>query len=241
MISMIVGGLAAAVFLFAGWEGWSAYSKVAAKQKQSVEGNDANNGNTNWAAMQNYDASVSPAYVFIGSAMPKTDLTACDAIFDGITVTLGDWNDTDMINPLEDFTGLDMANGVVPLTKVCKTGVVGSTYSTFPVGATFDYPVCSQNCDQYVSGWSTNFPNNYGLTVVSEYVLGENDVGVYVLNTQIKDYAEDTWARLMETAGDNVNMVMWALPISIVLGIVACFTMESDPASDESGQELNQS
>merc|ERR1712127_289268 len=198
-------------------------------------------GNTNWAAMQNYDASVSPAYIFIGSAMPKTDLTACDDVVQGITVTLADWNDTDMYNPLDDFTGLDMATGVVPLTKVCKTGVIGSTYSTFPCGATFDYPVCSQNCDQYVSGWNTNYPNNYGLTVVSTSVLDETTVGVYVINKQIKDYAEDTWARLMETAGDNVNMVMWALPISIVLGIVACFTMESDPASDESGQELNQS
>jgi len=241
MISMIFGGLAAAVLLFAAWEGWTAYSKVAEKQRTSVEGNDANGGNAVWAAMQNYDASASPAYVFIGNAMPKTDLTLCPDIMAQVTVTLTDWNDTDMYNPLDDFTGMDMASGVIPLTEVCSTGIIGSTYASFPVGSTFEYPTCTTNCDMYTSGWSASYPNNYGLVIDSTYMIDGAAVGVYVINKTVKDYAEDTWARLMETAGDNVNMVMWTIPIGIVLAVVACFTMESDPASDESGQELNQS
>merc|ERR1712117_368726 len=115
----------------------TAYSKVAEKQRTSVEGNDANGGNAVWAAMQNYDASASPAYVFIGNAMPKTDLTKCPDIMAQVTVTLTDWNDTDMYNPLDDFTGMDMGSGVIPLTEVCPSGIIGSTYASFPVGSTF--------------------------------------------------------------------------------------------------------
>lgn len=170
--------------------------------------------------------------------MPKTDLTECSNVLTGIIVRLIDYNESDDLNPLVDFTGIDEM-GVVPLTEVCKTGIISSTYSTYPVVATFDYPVCQNNCEMYTSGWSKNAPNNYGLQVTSSYEIGGTAVGVYVINKQIKDFVEDTWARLQDTAGSQVTRVMWCLPIAIVLGVVACFTMESSGDDGEQGQEMN--
>jgi len=235
MLSGGLGGVAGILGLYVLWQVWSAYSDVSTKQQESITGNDKNAGSRNWTHMPNGFAIDSPAYAFVGSEMPKNDLSNCSAVFEGLTIRLVDWNLTDNLNPLDDFDGID-GDGKVPLTKLCKTNVIGSTFASYPAAASFSYPVCKNNCDKYQSGWGsdpTQFgTGNYGMDIKS------TEAGVYVLGKITKDFVEDTWPRLMDTAGDHVKALYWSLPISIVLGIAACFTMESDQSSEQ-GVELN--
>jgi len=205
------------------------YSLVSAKQRESIEGNDKTVGQRNESTQGN-TPGFSPGYVFIGNDMPKTDLSRCDSIYAAFSITLIGYNASDGLNPLDDFEGIS-ATGDVPCEKECRTGVVGSTYSSYPVLCTFNYPVCKNNCDQYVTGWSYT-QGNYGLLVDSP------EAGIYIINKFIKDYAEASWDRLMETAGVQVKRLYWSVPISIILGIVACFTMESEEKDSEPGMQL---
>jgi len=246
LVSIIVALISVVFATIAGWNAWSAYSKVSTKRSETVKGNDANNGTAFWVGMAN--GANSPVYVFAGARMPKTDLTDCDAVFDGLSVTLVDINDTDDLNPLEDFDGID-STGKFTLTKRCKTGVVGSTYSSFPVVATFDYAVCKANCDKHISGWGNigeeilpNWPVNYVIQVDSTFKNSDGDkVGVYMVDQGAVNYVTDTWARLNDTAGDEIGYLYWSIPIFLVLAVVSCFTMESDQPGSDFEQELNQS
>jgi len=237
MVSTVCAGIAAVLTLYVLWEAWTAYSLIDEKLKTTIEGLDNNPGLTNWGNIPN-TPDVSPAYLFIGNVMDKTDLTECENVYNGITVSLADRNVSDDLNPLEDFTGVDAVSGVVPLEKVCRTGVIGSSLASFPCAGIFEYPTCTSNCDMYFSTWGGA---NYGIDVVSTAMIGGVGVGVYAIDSGVKATTEDTWGNLMGTAGDHVTRIMWCLPVAIVLGLVACFAMEADQPDSEMGQELSQS
>jgi len=237
MVSTVCGGIAGVLGLYVLWEAWTIYSALQEKINQSVSGNDQNGGSASWNNVPN-TPDVSPAYVFIGNMMPKTDLTECENIYNGITITLDDRNVSDDLNPLVDFNGVDAVTGVVALEKVCRTNVIGSTFSSFPVAGTFEYPTCANNCDMYSSSWGGG---NVGIGMESTALIDGVAVGIYVIDSGLKATVEDTWANLMDTAGTQATRIMWCLPVAIVLGLVSCFAMEADQPDSEVGQELNQS
>jgi len=236
MVSTVCAGIAGVLGLYVLWEAWTVYSMLQEKINESVSGNDGNAGSANWNNVPN-TPDKTPAYVFIGNMMDKTDLTECDNIYNGITITLDDRNMSDDLNPWDDFTGVNGATGEVDLTKVCSTNVIGSTFASFPVAGTFDYPACATNCDMYTSSWGGG---NVGIGMESTAEIGGVAVGIYVIDSAVKATVEDTWANLMATAGDQATRIMWILPVAIVLGLVSCFAMEADQP-DEMGQELSQS
>jgi len=217
-----------------------AYEKIQKKLSDTISGNDNNGGNANWGAMENYGPELNPVYMFIGNGMPKTDLSECSNVVDGVTITLADFNDTDGLDVLADFEGINPTTGVVELTKVCKTGQIGSSFASFPVGGTFNYPACKNNCDQYKSGWSQNYPVNYALQITSTYEIDGKAVGVYAIHTGLKKTAEDTWGNLQNTAGSQANTALWSLPLGLLLALVSCFSLGSQATGDE-GIQLNQS
>lgn len=237
MVSIVCGGIAAVLALYVLWEAFVAYVAVDEKLKTTIQGLDNNPGLASWNNVPN-TPEVSPAYLFIGNMMPKTDLTECENVYNGITVSLADRNESDDLNPLQDFTGVDAVSGVVNLEKVCRTGVIGSSLSSFPVAGTFEYPRCATNCDMYFSTWGGA---NVGIGLESTALIDGVAVGIYAIDSGVKATTEDTWGNLMGVAGEQVTRIMWCLPVAIVLGLVSCFAMEADQPDSEMGQELSQS